>query len=70
MVLQGETLATGARRQCPDCHTKLEEEILHSAAGFYVGTRCDCGPATRESGYFNTYQGAEVAWKIGGYQRR
>lgn len=28
--------------------------MYQSPAGFYIGTWCDCGPYSRESGYFRT----------------
>jgi hypothetical protein len=32
----------------------VHQEVLHSAAGYYIGSRCACGPYTRESNYFDT----------------
>ena len=63
-MLPGEIIASDAAPVCPDCGVKLNLEVLQSAAGCYIGTRCDCGPYSRESGYFkcrdlaaNTLQG-------------
>jgi len=59
MVLNGETITTGASNICPDCKKKLVLEVLHSIAGYYIGTRCNCGPYSRESDYYKTHQKAE-----------
>lgn len=54
MALQGETIGLGAPNVCPDCDVKLEEMVLKSAAGFYIGTQCNCGPYSRESLHYWT----------------
>ncbi len=59
--MQGETIATGAPDTCPDCGTKLVVSVHHSAAGFYLGTVCRCGPYSRESGYYQTKAEAQTA---------
>jgi len=61
MVLTKETILTGAESICPDCKTVLVPKVLHSGAGFYIGTMCECGPYSRESGYFRTRKEAEKA---------
>lgn len=70
MVLPGETIHTGGPDKC-DCGTKMELRVLHSPAGYYIGTQCDtaCGPWSRESGYYDTKEEAERALKAGGYER-
>lgn len=40
--------------QCPECKQHLVPKVMASAAGYYVGTSCDCGPYSRESGYYKT----------------
>jgi hypothetical protein len=62
-MLLGETLATGCPVVCPDCQVNvLPLRVLRSNAGYYIGTRCDCGPAyTRESDYYSTPAQAEAA---------
>ena len=60
-MLPGETIASGAPDTCPDCHTKLDNQVLRSAAGYYIGTRCCCGPYSRESGYYRTEEEAKKA---------
>lgn len=54
MTLPEETLATGAEQVCPDCRMPARLGVYQSAAGYYVGTYCNCGPYSRESGYFQT----------------
>lgn len=58
-MLEGETIRSGAPNPCPDCGVTMTLEVHHSAAGYYVGTWCDCGPYSRESGYFRTHEDAE-----------
>jgi len=60
-MLPGETILSGAPDKCPDCGKQLNFEVLKSAAGYYIGTQCCCGPYSRESGYFKT---SEVCNKI------
>lgn len=59
MALPGETGHIG--KSCPDCKQPLYLEILQSGAGFYIGTRCDCGPYSRESGYYPSREAAQKA---------
>jgi len=61
MVMPRETLATGAPPVCPHCGTAVQLEVLQSAAGYYIGTQCRCGPYTRESGYYPSREDAEAA---------
>lgn len=58
-MLPGETILSGAPDVCPDCDTQLEFDVYMSAAGYYIGTWCDCGPYSRESGYFSKREDAE-----------
>ena len=69
MVLQGETIGTGAPSRCPDCNTEPDMEVCRSAAGYYIGTMCDCGPYSRESGYYRTREEAKMALDAGFYNR-
>jgi hypothetical protein len=43
--------------------------VHSSAAGFYIGTVCDCGPYTRESGYYRTRALAQADLDSGAYGR-
>lgn len=68
-MLDGETIATGAPKVCPDCKTKVKVQVLSSNAGYYIGTSCDCGPYSRESGYYKTREQAQKALDKGDYGR-
>jgi len=69
MVMQGETISTGAPDVCPNCGKKVKLEIVMSPAGFYIGTMCKCGPYSRESGYYKTRELAELALLTNFYHR-
>ncbi len=59
-MLPGETIRNGASDEC--CGKKLELQVLHSAAGYYIGTYCpQCGPYSRESDYYSTFAEAQLA---------
>ena len=60
-MIPGETILNGAPNVCPDCKRKLEFAVQQSAAGYYVGTWCDCGPYSRETEYFDTREEAEMS---------
>jgi hypothetical protein len=60
-MLPGETILSGAPRQCPECKVRLVLKVLQSAAGYYIGTQCNCGPYSRQSHYFGTRATAEAA---------
>lgn len=45
---------------CSDCGEFLPLQVLRSFAGYYLGYFCNhCGPYSRESGYYKTYEEAE-----------
>lgn len=56
-MLPGEDQAP---ESCEDCGTKLELQVLRSAAGHYIGTACQCGPYSRASDYFPSREAAEA----------
>ena len=69
-MIEGETILSGAPNICPECHMKLKFQVLKSPAGWYIGTRCNCGPYSRETGYFQFQKQAEEAfevWRTTGY---
>lgn len=68
-MIPGETIASGAPSTCPECKVKLENQVCRSAAGYYIGTYCDCGPYSRESGYYKTREIAQEALDSGDYGR-
>ena len=43
------------------CIKGYEIEVLHSAAGYYIGTFCKDGPNCRVSNYYKTEKQAKVA---------
>ena len=66
--MPGETVATGADPKC--CGLMLTTGVYSSAAGYYIGYWCcECGPYSRESGYYKTRADAEKALKSGRYDR-
>ncbi len=69
MTLPGETIGTGAPPRCDDCGKMPKIDVYMSAAGYYVGTQCDCGPYSRESGYYKTREMARAALDSGAYGR-
>jgi hypothetical protein len=69
MVLPLETIARGASPICSDCGVAVKLGVHSSPAGFYIGSYCDCGPYSRESGYYRTREQAEKVLKKGGFER-
>jgi hypothetical protein len=70
MVQPGETIFGTDVTHCDKCGCKLPMKVLSTSAGYYIGTQCDCGPYSRESGYFATQINAELAlvrWGEGKY---
>jgi len=70
MVMQGETLATGAPDFCKRCQTFVSMSVMQSGAGWYIGSFCDCGPYSRESGYFSKKEEADKAFVTGDWEPR
>jgi len=64
-MIPGETLLTGAPLQCPDCRQVPIMGVYESAAGFYIGSVCACGPYTRESPYYGDRKVAERDFERG-----
>jgi|WetSurSiteA1Bulk_404760.scaffolds.fasta_scaffold430285_2 hypothetical protein len=53
-----------ADTKCSACGTEIRLGVYQSAAGFYIGTFCpNCGPYSRDSGYYATEAEAEAALK-------
>lgn len=46
--------------KCDDCKVVLKAKVCRSAAGWYVGTWCGCGPYSRESDYFDSEEAAKA----------
>lgn len=79
MVKLGETVATGASDVCYDCGKEMPLEVLHSNAGYYIGTLCclegapEAGhvqPNSRESGYYKTRKEAQDDLDSGAFDFR
>jgi hypothetical protein len=69
MTLSGECV-NETTTICHECGTELNIDIQKSAAGYYVGFFCqECGPYSRESGYYRSYEEAEKALNTGAYGR-
>ncbi len=47
----------------------LKLDILHSKAGWYIGTIDHDGPVSRESGYYKTPQAAYDAMRAGNWEQ-
>ena len=69
MTLNRETLSEHPDLPCEDCGWVPSLDVYRSAAGFYVGTWCGCGPYSRESGYFVTWGEAQDALQAGAFAR-
>jgi hypothetical protein len=59
-----ETILGGANPYCDVCGL-LRFRVLRSAAGYYIGTQCGCGPYSRESGYYSNEEEALDALSYG-----
>lgn len=68
-MIPGETIASGAAQTCPECNTEPSLRVCKSAAGYYVGTICECGPYSRESIYYDRWDVAKQALDSGCYSR-
>ena len=69
MTLPGECV-NDIKTTCHECGTELNIDIQKSAAGYYVGFFCnECGPYSRESGYYRSYEEAENDLSKGTYAR-
>ena len=68
-MMQNETVSTGTKATCPDCNQMHGPKILRSAAGYYIGYMCNCGPHSRESGYYKTASEAQACLDTGTYGR-
>jgi hypothetical protein len=68
LALPQETV--GAYTTRCDCGQELHLGVQHSAAGYYLGFFCpNCGPYSRESGYYRTREEAEETLRQGDFWR-
>lgn len=69
-MLNGECIKSNTT-ECMDCHEQLEIQVCESAAGYYIGFFCpNCGPYSRESGYFKHKDAAEMTLMTGNWKGR
>ncbi len=61
MAVPYETISRGASIKCETCGVVVKLRVCSSGAGYYIGTMCDCGPYSRETGYFKNYKEAKKA---------
>lgn len=53
---------------CPDCDSPLPIQVCMSQAGYYLGRFCpECGPYSRNSGYYPSRESAQKALECGQY---
>lgn len=67
MALPGETLGRDVTTFiCTECGNQMARSVCQSAAGYYIGFWCDnCGPFSRETGYYASREDAETALASG-----
>ena len=69
MPLSGECV-NDTQTVCIECGTALTIQVLCTVAGYYIGFICpECGPYSRESGYYRSRDEAETALDLGGFGR-
>lgn len=69
MALTGECVRA-SRTACIECGAELSIKVCVSAAGYYIGFFCpNCGPYSRESGYYSSRDEAETALSRGLFSR-
>ncbi len=65
MVMSGEVVGMIGRfdqTQCTECRDVLTLQVCRSPAGYYLGYICpNCGPYSRETGYFQSWDEANEA---------
>lgn len=69
-MYHGETVHTSGAASCSDCSAPLVLDVHLSAAGYYVGTACECGPYSRESAYYASEKEGREALSLGNYCRQ
>lgn len=69
MALPGELKGTRGT-VCSDCGNDLPLQVCRSAAGYYLGYICpECGPYSRETGYYPSREAAEAELESGNITR-
>jgi len=55
---------------CMECGKTIDLRVHCSVAGYYIGFCCpNCGPYSRESGYFHSRNEAETVLDLGDFGR-
>ena len=55
---------------CVSCNSRLQLDVQKSVSGYYIGFLCsNCGPYSRESGYFSQRKEAEKTLNSGLFGR-
>lgn len=60
-MLDGETIAKGASQTCQTCGKDVEFGVFNTVY-WYIGTKCDCGPYSRDTFYFKSQYLANQDW--------
>ena len=47
--------------KCEDCGIEMHLMVCMSGGGYYLGHMCQCGPHSRCTGYYKTFDEAEAA---------
>lgn len=69
MVLKDECVKD-MRTVCIDCGTPLNIQVMFNDIGYFIGFYCPhCGPYSRESGYYPSWEEATVALTKGVFIR-
>ena len=69
MALTGECVKASSTA-CIECGAELSIKVCVSAAGYYIGFFCpQCGPYSRESGYYGSREEVEMALSRGVFDR-
>ena len=69
MTLPGECVGD-TKAKCWECENEMDIGVYQSAAGFYIGFFCEnCGPYSRESGYYPSREHAQSALDSDSYFR-
>jgi hypothetical protein len=70
MTLYSEIFYFKKLESCEDCGIKLEHKVLRTPAGYYVGRECNCGPWSRDSGYYEFREHAQSDLEADTWVRR
>ena len=61
VMLDGQTIAKGANQTCQTCGKDVEFGVFNTVY-WYIGTKCDCGPYSRDTFYFKSQYLANQDW--------